>query len=428
MHDPAQYHASVVIVGAGPTGLTAAVRLAQLGIDALVVDRSAAPTATSKAALVHAATLELLEQLGVAQAAVGAGVPMRRLAVMDRGRPLMSVDFSQLETTFPFALGLPQSATEGLLLRRLEELGCSVLRPVVIESVTAEGDGYLVRGTELTTQDGTVRAINVHARFVIGADGSHSLVREATGIPFHGSSYPEQFVLADVALARADARTQQQGEQATIYLSPAGVTVIGSLPGGTHRVIATGLEDSQATQDPSRDLLDELFQARGIPVRTTADPLWSSRFRVHHRIAGTFRTGGIFLAGDAAHVHSPAAGQGMNTGIADAFDLATRMSAVLTGEADDAVLEGYVTARRAAALEVLTFTDRMTRVALVHHRVPRAARWLAAHSVGRSPFVQRRLAMWMTGLRRSPLRAEDTAAILSLQSTPSRTRARTPEN
>ena len=118
----------------------------------------------------------------------------------------------------------------------------------------------------------------------------------------------------------------------------------------------------------------------------------------------------------------------MNTGIADAFDLATRMSAVLTGEADDAVLEGYVTARRAAALEVLTFTDRMTRFALVHHRVPRAARWLAAHSVGRSPFVQRRLAMWMTGLRRSPLRAEDTAAILSLQSTSSRTGARTPEN
>ena len=275
MHDPAQYHTSVVIVGAGPTGLTAAVRLAQLGIDALVVDRSATPTATSKAALVHAATLELLEQLGVAQAAVGAGVPMRRLAVMDRGRPLMSVDFSQLEDDLPVRLGAAAERNGGFAAAPTRGTRCSVLRPVVIESVTAEGDGYLVRGAPLHhagrhgSRHQRARPVRDRRRRVAqpGAGGD--------GHPLRPFLDPEQFVLADVALARADARTQQQGEQATIYLSPAGVTVIGSLPGGTHRVIATGLEDSQATQDPSRDLLMSCSRLAASPFarpRTRSGP------------------------------------------------------------------------------------------------------------------------------------------------------------
>ncbi|MGW6276155.1 FAD-dependent oxidoreductase [Kribbella sp. NPDC055071] len=404
MQDPMKYRTDVAIIGAGPTGLTAGLRLAQLGIDHLVLDRSATPTLTSKAALVHAATLELFEQLGVVDQAVAAGVQMRRLVMLDRGRPLLSVDFSLLETARPFALGLPQSTTEGLLLRRLQDLGGSVRRPVVIESVAPTGDGYVLRGSELSDDGTPVRALEVRARYVIGADGSHSLVREAMEIAFNGSSYPEQFILADVALEFTSTRAENQDDQATIHLSPAGVTVLGRLPGGTHRIIATVPEGVEVPEQPSRAYVDELFRSRGVPASTTSDPLWSSRFRVHHRVAETFRSGGVFLGGDAAHVHSPAAGQGMNTGIADAFDLATRLAAVLTGEADDTVLDTYDANRRAAALEVLRFTDRMTRMALIRHPLPRAARWLAAHSVGRSPYVQRRLATWVTGLQRSPLR------------------------
>ena len=404
MQDPVKYRTDVVIVGAGPTGLTASLRLAQLGIDHLLVDRSATPTTTSKAALVHAATLELFEQLGMVDEAVAAGVEMRRLVMMDRGRRLLSVDFSLLDTARPFALGLPQSTTEGLLLRRLHDLGGSVRRPVVIESVIPDGDGYVVRGNEVSDAGNLVRPVEVRARYVIGADGSHSMVREAMDIAFQGSSYPEQFILADVGLELTGSRTEHQDDQATIHLSPAGVTVLGRLPGGTHRVIATIPEGVEAPEEPSRTYVDELFRSRRVPASTISDPLWSSRFRVHHRIAARFRSGGVFLAGDAAHVHSPAAGQGMNTGIADAYDLATRLAAVLTGRADDTLLDEYAATRRAAATEVLRFTDRMTRMALMRHPMPRAARWLAAHSVGRSPFVQHRLATWVTGLQRSPLR------------------------
>jgi 2-polyprenyl-6-methoxyphenol hydroxylase-like FAD-dependent oxidoreductase len=392
MPDVAKYRTDVAIIGAGPTGLTAGVRLAQLGVDHLIVDQAPEPTSTSKAALVHAATLELFEQLGLVDQAVASGVVMRRLSIMDRGRPLLSIGFGRLKTAYPFALGLPQSTTERLLLRRINDLGGSVLRPVTIESLEPHGDGYRLRGP----------SIDVEARYVIGADGAHSRVREAAGIAFDGSSYAEQFILADVALRRTG--TFAGDDQATIHLSPAGVTVLGRLPGGTHRIVATVGDGIEVPEEPGRAFVDELLTARGVPASTTADPLWSSKFRVHHRIARTFRRGGIFLAGDAAHVHSPAAGQGMNTGIADAFDLATRLAAVLTGQAGEQVLDEYDVHRRAAALEVLRFTDRMTRMALMRHPLPRAGRWIAAHTVGRSASVQRLIATWVTGLRRSPLR------------------------
>src|SRR4029453_3830901 len=161
-----------------------------------------------------------------------------------------------------------------------------------------------------------------------------------------------------------------------------GVTVIAQLPGGNHRIVATVDPTTEVPPAPDRGFVDDLLRDRGITARSADAPAWSSRFRVHHpgaarvrvgaplrcgvhpRVAAGFRVGTTFLAGDAAHVHSPAAGQGMNTGIADAYDLATRLGAVLTGQADASVLDGYELHRRAAALEVLRFTDRMTRMAM----------------------------------------------------------------
>jgi 2-polyprenyl-6-methoxyphenol hydroxylase-like FAD-dependent oxidoreductase len=174
-------------------------------------------------------------------------------------------------------------------------------------------------------------------------------------------------MLADVALASAPCAD----DEASINLSRDGVTVIGRLPSGNYRIIATVEPGIEVPEAPDKPYVDQLLGARGIHTRLIGDPAWSSRFRVHHRVADRFRVGGVFLARDAAHVHSPAAGQGMNTGIADAYDLSTRLGAVLTGQADASVLDGYERDRRAAALEVLQFTDRMTRMAmggLGHHR------------------------------------------------------------
>src|SRR4051794_9959049 len=315
----------VVVVGAGPTGLTAAVRLAQLGIPHVVLDAAPAPTTTSKAALVHASSLELLAELGVADDLVAAGQVMHRIVMVDRGRPLVRVDLTGLPSSYPFALGVPQSTTEALLLRRLHELGGSVRRSHRVGSVTTTHAGDPVVAGVAESPGG--RTFEIGARYVIGADGSHSAVRAAIGLDFPGQTYPSQFMLADVALGAGTA----PDDEATITMSPAGVTVMGRLPSGNHRIIATVDSGTPIPAAPDRAYVDALLRDRGIQACPAAEPVWSSRFLVHHRVADRFRVGAAFLAGDAAHVHSPAAGQGMNTGIADAYDLATRIAAVRIG-------------------------------------------------------------------------------------------------
>ncbi len=386
----------IVIVGAGPTGLTAAVRLAQLGVPHVVLDAGAEPSRTSKAALVHASSLEVLAELGVAEALVDAGRRLHSIVMVDRGRVLVRVRLTELPTPFPYGLSVPQSTTEALLVERLARLEGSVRRRSRVDTVRAEGDRQVVEGTV----DGAAFAIR--ARYVIGADGAHSAVRAAVGLDFPGQTYSAQFVLADIALEA----TQLRDDQATIVLSPQGVTVLGRLPSGNHRIIATVDADADVPEAPDRAYVDALLGGRGVAARTAAEPVWSSRFRIHHRVADRFRVGAVFLAGDAAHIHSPAAGQGMNTGIADAYDLATRLAAVVAGAAPESTLDAYAERRRAAALEVLRFTDRMTKVAMLRNPVARVARLAVARTVGRLGPVQRRIALWVTGLERSPLRAD----------------------
>jgi 2-polyprenyl-6-methoxyphenol hydroxylase-like FAD-dependent oxidoreductase len=395
MNEPTE-STDVVIVGAGPTGLTAAVRLAQLGVPHVVLDVAAEPSRTSKAALVHASSLEILAELGVADALVAAGQRLHSIVMVDRGRPLVRIRLTELPTAYPFGLGVPQSTTEALLIDRLAELGGSVRRLHRVHEVRADGDSPVVTGTVGGA------AFAIRARYVVGADGAHSAVRAAIGLDFPGQTYSAQFVLADVALDAARIRD----DQATIVLSPNGVTVLGRLPSGNHRVIATVDAGADVPEAPDRAYVDALFRARGVAARTVAEPVWSARFRIHHRVADRFRVGAVFLAGDAAHIHSPAAGQGMNTGIADAYDLATRLAAVVANGAAESTLDAYAEGRRAAALEVLRFTDRMTRMAMLRNPVARVARLAMAKSVGRLGPVQRRIARWVTGLERSPLRAD----------------------
>ncbi len=388
---------AVVVVGAGPTGLTAALRLAQLGVPYVLLDASAAPTTTSNAALVHASSLEILAELGVGDALVAAGRRMHRITMVDRGRPLLRMEFGDLPSRYPFALGVPQSTTEALLLRRLAESAGSVRRRHRVHTLRAH-DGHVVVAGVVESPGGPV-PFEIRARYVIGADGSHSAVRAAIGLDFPGQTYPSQFVLADVALTdgvRAD-------DEATINMSAHGVTVIARLPSGNHRIVATVDTHVTVPARPDRAFVDALLSDRGIPARAAGEPAWSSAFRVHHRVADRFRVGRVFLAGDAAHIHSPAAGQGMNTGIADAFDLATRIAAVHTGQAGESALDAYDRVRRAAALEVLAFTDRLTATAMLRNPAARAARRALAGTLGRLGPVRRRVAMWVTGLQRSPL-------------------------
>lgn len=322
---------------------------------------------------------------------------MRRIVMVDRGRPLITIQLDDLPSTYPFALGVPQSTTEELLAERLDELGGTVRRNWRVEALAQDPDGVAITGFD---HNGPAVPFELRARFLIGADGSRSIVRSAIGMDFPGDTYAARFVLADIALDVPSAAD----DQATINLSPRGVTVLGRLPGGNQRLVATveDTEDEQLVID--RAFVEEMLQQRGIGATPLAEPAWSSQFRIHHRVADRFRVDRVFLAGDAAHIHSPAAGQGTNTGIADAFDIASKLAAVLRGESDETALDLYDQRRRAAALEVLKFTDRITRVATLRSPIARGMRRLLARTVGRSARVKRHVAMWVTGLERSPLR------------------------
>jgi 2-polyprenyl-6-methoxyphenol hydroxylase-like FAD-dependent oxidoreductase len=374
------FDTDVLIVGAGPTGLTLAASLQARGVRTTVIDRQAEGANTSRAAVVHARTLEVLEPLGVAPRLVALGIQARRFTIRDRDRVLMPIGFSQLPTQYPYTLMVSQAVTESVLLQRLVELGGQVLRPRALAALLQDASGATA-----TLDDGS----RLRARFVVGADGMHSAVRESAGIAFNGGSYGESFVLADVRLSGG-----VPADEVILYFSPAGMVVLAPLPDGVHRVVAT-VDD--APEQPDAAYVQALLDARG-PQRERAqvhEVVWGSRFRVHHRVAESYRAGRILLAGDAAHVHSPAGGQGMNAGILDAISLADALEQALGGSTTS--LDAYGAERQPVAREIVALADRLTRLATVRPAL-RALRNLAMSVLSRLPQVRKRLAWQLSGL------------------------------
>lgn len=373
----------VLIVGAGPVGLTTAVVLTQRGHTVTIVDSQAAGANTSRAAVVHARTLELLAPYGVDAALAARGVHTPTFTFRDRDTVLITVPFDALPTRYPYALMVSQADTEAFLLERLEALGGKIMRPATVTRIVQDG-----RHATATFADGQ----QIRARYLIGADGMHSTVREQAAIGFTGGTYAESFVLADVRLSG-----EVPSDQVILYFSPAGLVVVAPLPDGRHRIVAT-VDD--AGQDPDAACVQGLLDERG-PVAHRAvveDVVWGSRFRVHHRVADEFRDNHILLAGDAAHVHSPAGGQGMNLGIEDAVTLGESLSRVLDGE-PETLLDGYATARRRTAQRIVGQTGKLTELATASARL-RPFRNVVMRVAGRLPVVRRTLALQLSGLDR----------------------------
>ena len=385
--------ADVVIVGAGPSGLVTATRLAQLGCSTRVLDAATAPASESRAALMHASSVEILACLGLAEELIATGQRIDAITVADGNRVLTRIPFERLHSRYPFALGIPQDETERLLTTRLEQLGHTVQRGRRAHTVSQTATGCRVTGT--TTETG--EPWQLHARFVVAADGKNSTLRAGAGIEFGGDTYDEDFVLADVALSPPPSAANE----ARITFSPAGVTVIGRLPSGRYRIIATAERGRETPRTPDSAYLNALFVERLIPTETASEPAWSSRFRIGRHVAARFSQGNLFLCGDAAHVHSPAAGQGMNTGIADGYDLAERLAHALHGH--PAPLADYDRVRRPTAREVVRLTDRITKIALLRSRPLRAVRNGAAHTIPRLPPARHLIVASVSGINRSPL-------------------------
>lgn len=378
----------VLIVGAGPTGLALAARLQKAGVDHLLVDALQGAQNTSRAAVVHAHTLEMLKTIDVVDAMEAHGIEVSHFTVRDRDQALLDLSFDQIPSAFRHLLMLPQSSTEVLLEARLVELGGAVHRSVEALGATATRDGATV---SVRTTDGEQA---IHARYVVAADGMHSVIREAAGISFRGEAYGESLVLADVRMDWPFGT-----REVSLFFSPAGLVVIAPLPDGSYRVVATL---DEAPEKPGIDDIQKLLDARGPTggVRVT-EIGWASRFRVHHRLADTYRKGPFLLMGDAAHVHSPAGGQGMNTGLVDAIVLGEALIRVVRNGEADTVLDDYALTRRPAAADVLALASRLTRIATVRSVLLRRMRNLALRFLNRIPPFKRRMALGFSGIGRA---------------------------
>jgi 2-polyprenyl-6-methoxyphenol hydroxylase-like FAD-dependent oxidoreductase len=397
----------VLIVGAGPAGLTLACALAAQGVRYVLLDQADQGSNTSRAAVIHARTLEVLDEIGVTDELCRRGVEVPRFTIRDRDRVLLHVPFDGLPTRYPYTVMLPQDSTEQILAERLTAGGGTVHwrhRLTGIEN----GD----HGATATIAGPGDTVHRIRARYVAGCDGMHSAVRELAGIGFTGDRYQESFVLADVRM-----RWPYPDDQVNLFFSPRGLVVVAPLPQQRYRIVAT-LDD--APERPDAADVQNLLDARGpssTPAKVT-DVVWSSRFRVHHRLADSYRRGSVFLAGDAAHVHSPAGGQGMNTGIQDAMVLARLLTDAVTARADTVDLDAYETQRRPVAVAVVTMTDRLTRAATARNPVARLIRNTVLSLAGRSTTVQRKLAMNLSelstdGTRTAPAATRAAAALRS---------------
>ena len=269
----------------------------------------------ARAAVVHARTLEMLERIGVSKRLAMLGIQARQFSIRDGDRKFVPVRFDRLPTNYPYTLMVPQRVTEQVLLDRLEELGGRVHRPYVATGVSQTADG-----AEVTLDNGDM----IKAQYVVAADGMNSTIRDLAGLGFDGNdALPLSFMLADVRVEGG-----LPADQVLLFFSKPGMLVVAPLPDGSFRFrgIGTMRRSSRTVAYAQR-----LLSTRG-PRRTTVrvtEVVWGSRFRIHERVADQYRAGRVLLAGDAAHTHSPAGGQGMNLGLRDAVTLGDALSVAL---------------------------------------------------------------------------------------------------
>jgi 2-polyprenyl-6-methoxyphenol hydroxylase-like FAD-dependent oxidoreductase len=340
----------VLIVGAGPTGLVLALWLTRLGVRVRIIDKTSEPGTTSRALAVQARTLELYRQVGLADAVLSRGRKMTTINLWKRGKHVSHVVFGEMGTDlspFPFALIYPQDEHERLLIDRLAEAGVQVERQTELVSFEETSAGVRAR---LTHADGGTDTCE--AAYLAGCDGARSAVREALQIGFPGGTYNHLFYVADV-----DARGPVMNGELHGALDTTDFLIVFPLKDDRRaRLIGTVRTDAGHQHELSwDDVSQRVIEWMRIDVERVH---WFSTYRVHHRVADRFRQGRTFLLGDAAHIHSPVGGQGMNTGIGDAVNLAWKIADVVQGRADASLLDSYQPERIAFARRLVASTDR----------------------------------------------------------------------
>jgi 2-polyprenyl-6-methoxyphenol hydroxylase-like FAD-dependent oxidoreductase len=349
----------VLVVGAGPTGLMMASELKRRGVHCRIVDKLPNPTDKSKALVLHARTVELLEIMGIAQKFIPKGLKGHGASIFAHGKRVLHISFDELESKFPFALMIPQNETEGTFNEHLNSLGIKVERSV--ELIGFQQTSNCVTAT-LKHPDGTEEIVT--AQYIIGCDGSHSTVRHVLGFPFEGKPYGEMFALADVIVD-----WDQHDDEVITFLEDKFGLAFFPMKGHRYRILVE-VEGEKGPDD--KPTLEE-FQAlcdKYVPGKCVlSDPVWLAYFKIHRRFVNQYRQERAFLCGDAGHIHSPVGGQGMNTGLQDAFNLAWKLALVVRGEAPQSLLDSYQQERHAVAKALLAGTDLATKAATLRNPV-----------------------------------------------------------
>jgi 2-polyprenyl-6-methoxyphenol hydroxylase-like FAD-dependent oxidoreductase len=346
----------VLVCGAGPTGLVLALRLARSGVRLRLIDATPEPGTTSRALVVHARTLEFYRQMGLADALLAEGLRFTAVNMWVRARRMARAvlgDMGKGMSPFPFMFVCPQDRHERFLIGHLRQAGVEVERPMALVDFTQDGGGVKAR---LKDASGAIQ--ECEAAYLAGCDGARSTARDVLGARFPGGTYDRFFYVADV-----EATGPVMNDELHVALDDADFMAVFPLKGGhTARLIGT----VRAEQESVRESLTWDDVGRRIAVRMGIDVQrvnWFSTYRVHHRVASAFQRGRAFLLGDAAHIHSPVGGQGMNTGIGDAVNLAWKLADVLRGRAPESLLETYAPERMAFARRLIATTDRAFTIA-----------------------------------------------------------------
>ncbi|PRC41608.1 2-polyprenyl-6-methoxyphenol hydroxylase [Mycobacterium sp. ITM-2017-0098] len=344
---------TVLIVGAGPTGLIAALELSRLGVEVRIVDRAAEPSRESRALAVQARTLELLRVRGVTDEMLPLGNRAHGAALHAGARQIAAIELNRMPSEFNYILMLAQSETELLLTEQLARQGVKVERGV---EVTAVRNSTVDVEVVMRSVGGATET--VCAPYVIAADGPHSSLRKAMGLAFPGRTLPHNYVLADLCI---DSELAQ--DQVSIFLARGGFVAVFPMGGGRYRLMAT--DPSGIVGDEGLPTVGQIQQLVDSTVHLPArlySMNWSSRFRINSRHTESLRAGRVFFGGDAAHVHSPAGGQGMNLGIQDMINLSWKMAMVLDGRAKPELLETYSSDRLPVIRKLVGFTEIGTRI------------------------------------------------------------------
>lgn len=374
----------VIVVGAGPTGLLLAGDLAEAGLGVTLLERRPATISNlTRALAVHARTLEQLDARGLADELVAGGHRVPAIRLFGDA----TFDATRLRSRFPFVLITPQFEVERLLERRARRAGVDFRYDSEVLGLDQDADGVTVR---FRTADGLG---STRAAYTVGTDGVRSTVREALGLPFPGKSVIRSLVLADVRLSR------EPESPFTVTANGDAFALVGSFGDGWYRVI--GWNRHRQADDDAPVGLDEVSEFTQLALGNdygVPEVRWASRFHSDERQVPRYRVGRVFLAGDAAHVHSPAGGQGMNTGLQDAANLSWKLTAVLRGHSPGSLLDSYQTERHPVGKQVLRSSGALIRLALLHTAPGRAVRTLAARLVNHLPPLSGRAIRTVSGI------------------------------